>query len=161
MTQSADVMPDRPPQVASVRAAPAEAGERAAIEALLRAAGLPTADLAGRDDLRFWRVCDRGRVVGAIGLEPHGDVGLLRSLVVAPELRGRGLGVVLVDALEREARATGLGALVLLTQTAEAFFANRGYRRIDRAAVPAAVQASAEFRSLCPASAAAMIKVLA
>jgi amino-acid N-acetyltransferase len=49
---------------------------------------------------------------------------------------------------------------VLLTQTAEVFFANRGYRRIGRADAPQAVQASAEFRSLCPASAVAMSRVL-
>jgi amino-acid N-acetyltransferase len=139
----------------------AGATDRAPIEALLRAAALPTADLGSATDLRLWAARDAGRVVGAIGLERHGTVGLLRSLVVAPELRGHGLGGLLVDALEHDARAAGLDSLVLLTQTAETFFAHRGYARIERAAAPHAVQESTEFRSLCPASAATMIKVLA
>ena len=120
----------------------AGAGDRRSVEQLLAAAGLPTADL------------------GAIGLERHGAAGLLRSLVVVPEQRGRGVGGALVDALERDARADGLDALVLLTQTAETFFARRGYVRIDRAAAPAAVRTSAEFTSLCPSSATTMLKSL-
>ncbi len=131
-----------------------------AIEALLAAASLPTADLASARELRFRVVREAGRVVGAIGLERFGSSGLLRSLVVAPEMRGRGLGGVLVDAVERDARSAGLDALVLLTQTAEPFFAARGYARIERAAAPEAVKTSAEFASLCPASAVTMIKPL-
>jgi amino-acid N-acetyltransferase len=134
--------------------------DRAAVERLLAAAGLPTADLDTARDLRLRVVRENGRVVGAIGLERFGAVGLLRSLVVAPELRGRGLGGTLVDAAEQDARAAGLDLLVLLTQTAETFFARRGYVRIDRAAAPAAVRESAEFASLCPASATTMIKPL-
>ena len=57
----------------------------------------------------------------------------------------------------RVARACqGIGQLVLLTQTAEQFFARRGYAVIAREAAPAAVQHSAEFRSICPASATCM-----
>lgn len=134
--------------------------DRAAVEQLLAAAGLPIADLGTARDLRFRVIRDGGRVVGAIGLERFGAVGLLRSLVVAPDLRGRGLGGTLVDAAERDARAAGLDMLVLLTQTAETFFARRGYVRIDRAAAPEAVRRSEEFASLCPASATTMIKPL-
>lgn len=131
-----------------------------AIRALLTGAQLPVADLEAPADLGFRVVRDGTAVVGAIGLERYGDVGLLRSLVVDPAMRRRGLGGVLVDALERAVRATGVQALVLLTQTAEPFFARRGYARIERAAAPEPVQASAEFTSLCPASATTMIKPL-
>jgi amino-acid N-acetyltransferase len=138
----------------------ATAGDRPAVIALLGAAGLPTSDLGAATDLRLRVVRDRDRVVGAIGLERFGTSGLLRSLVVAPEMRGRGLGGVLVDSVERDARRAGLDALVLLTQTAEPFFAARGYARIERAAAPESVKTSAEFASLCPASAVTMIKPL-
>jgi amino-acid N-acetyltransferase len=134
------------------------ARDRPAVLELLKQAGLPTADLADAATVEFWVADDEGRIAGAIGLERFGADALLRSLVVAPGYRNRGLGIELVAALEREARAAGVRTLVLLTQTAEKFFARLGFAAIDRAAAPAPVQASAEFRSLCPSCAFTMIK---
>lgn len=131
-----------------------------AIRALLTGAQLPVADLEAPADLGFRVVRDGTAVVGAIGLERYGDVGLLRSLVVAPDRRSSGVGAALVQALERDAKAAGVRMLVLLTQTAEKFFRQRGYDVVDRAHAPDEVKASAEFRSLCPASAICMVKRL-
>jgi amino-acid N-acetyltransferase len=50
---------------------------------------------------------------------------------------------------------------VLLTETAEKFFRAIGYEVIDRRHVPEEIKQSAEFRSLCPASAVCMSKLLA
>ncbi len=50
--------------------------------------------------------------------------------------------------------------LILLTQTAAAFFARYGYQVIGRSEAPADVQGTEEFRSLCPSSAACMAKRL-
>ena len=50
--------------------------------------------------------------------------------------------------------------LVLLTETAEKFFRAIGYEVIDRRHVPQGIKQSAEFRSLCPASAVCMSKLL-
>jgi amino-acid N-acetyltransferase len=47
-----------------------------------------------------------------------------------------------------------------LTETAENFFRGLGYEAIDRRYVPEEIQQSAEFRSLCPASAVCMTKSL-
>ena len=49
---------------------------------------------------------------------------------------------------------------MLLTTTAASFFAKRGYRPLARDEAPAAVRATAEFRSICPASATCMGKSL-
>jgi N-acetylglutamate synthase-like GNAT family acetyltransferase len=136
------------------------AADRGEVLELLERASLPTQDLGEATAVRFWVAEDDHRLVGAIGLERFGVNGLLRSLVVAPEYRNRGLGRALVETLERDARPAGVGLLVLLTQGAQAFFAHRGYAEIDRGYVPDEVQASAEFRSLCPASAACMMKLL-
>lgn len=128
--------------------------------ALLRSAGLPTDDL-GPASLADFRIVERGgRVVGAVAVETHGKVGLLRSLAVAAEARGVGLGGRLVEVAEALGRERGLGALYLLTTTAAPFFAARGYARADRAAVPEAVRASTEFASVCPASASCWVKPL-
>jgi len=138
---------------------PAVPGDRAAIRALLDQASLPVDDL---DDapVRFWVAEHGSRLTGAVGFEPYGAAALLRSLVVAPEARGQGLGSALVTTLEREARAAGIGQLVLLTQTARPLFEHLGYAVSPRETVPAAVRASAEFRHLCPASAVCMTRHL-
>jgi N-acetylglutamate synthase-like GNAT family acetyltransferase len=138
----------------------ADGADLGAIRALLEREGLPHAGLGTGPGAGFWVIRDSGRAIGAIGLETYGRSGLLRSLVVAPEARGTGLGRQLVEAVEDAARSRGLERLVLLTQTAERFFAGRGYTAIDRATAPDEVRASTEFRSLCPASATCMSKTL-
>jgi amino-acid N-acetyltransferase len=132
-------------------------GDFAAVAALLAAAGLPTEDLDSAPGLRFWVAVDAA-LTGAIGLESYGAVGLLRSLVVAPTHRNCGLGSALVRALEQDAAEKGTRMLVLLTQTAEPFFKRMGYQVIERDYVPDEVKHSAEFVSLCPASAVCMTK---
>jgi amino-acid N-acetyltransferase len=131
-----------------------------AIRALLDEARLSHRDLEINPAARFWILREGDRVIGTVGLETYGGSGLLRSLVVAPEARRSGLGGRLVDELEIAARSSGLDRLLLLTETAERFFSRRGYTVIDRANAPDEVRGSAEFRSLCPASATCMSKSL-
>jgi amino-acid N-acetyltransferase len=129
------------------------------IRALLEREGLPTSDLLAAQPV-FIVACEDGRVVGVGALQQFGSAALLRSLAVAPDRRGRGLGRVLVEELERRASASGVTTLILLTESARAFFEHQGFTLIERQAVPAAAQASEEFRSLCPASATCMTKTL-
>jgi amino-acid N-acetyltransferase len=133
--------------------------EREAVRSLLVRAALPVEDLDSAD-VRFIVASENDELVGVVGLQQFGRAGLLRSLAVRQDLRGSGIGGKLIDALESLAREGGLDQLVLLTQTAASFFAARGYRAIDRVDAPAAVHGSAEFRSLCPASASCMSKQL-
>jgi amino-acid N-acetyltransferase len=146
--------------VSKVAARASTTADLVAIRELLVGAGLPVDDLDSAPGLRFWVAKDGDRVVGAIGLESFGPVGLLRSLVVAPSHRQHGLGSTLVAALEREADANRVEVLVLLTETAEAFFERRGFGVVERAHIPDGIKKSAEFRSLCPASAVCMMKSL-
>ncbi len=127
---------------------------------LLSAAHLPVDDLNSSPGLRFWVAEDKDRIVGAIGLESFGSAALLRSLVVVTSHRGCGLGSTLIATLEREARSLFAEVLVLLTETAEAFSKRHGFEVVEREYVPDEVKRSAEFQSLCPASAMCMIKVL-
>lgn len=139
----------------------ATATDMSGIVALLEAAHLPTSDLADASAVEFW-VCDGAQgVAGVVGLERHGEIGLLRSLVVDADARGRGLGTTLVAAVEAAARARGIRRMLLLTQTAREFFLKLGYAVIARDEAPEAVRSSEEFRSLCPTSAACMTKLLA
>jgi amino-acid N-acetyltransferase len=131
------------------------------IHALLQGDGLPTEDLL-KSAPEFIVGCDAtGQIVAAGALQRFGQAALLRSVVVAPSLRRKGLGRGVVLELERVARAGSVKQLVLLTQTASLFFERQGYRRVDRSSVPEDVQGADEFRTLCPASAICMAKSIA
>ena len=102
-----------------------------------------------------------GRIVGSAALEIYPDGALLRSVAVAPELQGHGLGRELTEAAIRLARDLHVPAIYLLTTTAERYFPKFGFERVDRAAVPAEIAETTEFKSACPASAVAMARPLA
>jgi amino-acid N-acetyltransferase len=128
--------------------------------ALLEGVRLPTADIAGVDELPMWVLEERGAIVGVIALERFGSEALLRSLAVRPEYRQRGFGRELVTRIEESARAENIQQLVLLTESAQGFFRSLGYSVIDRRYVSEQLKQSAQFRSLCPASATCMSKTL-
>ena len=136
----------------------ATATDQDRILSLLVAATLPVDDLVENPNLPFWVAEIDGRTVGAVGLERFGPDGLLRSLVVAPEARRHGVGAALVESLERDARAAGVSRLLLLTQTAEAFFARLGYRQVARDLAPTSMRTHPQFVGLCPSSASCMSK---
>jgi amino-acid N-acetyltransferase len=138
---------------------PARRGDLESIHELLLANLLPLDDLDRHVDHAFIARQD-GRVVGAAALEVYGDGGLLRSVVVAAEHRGTGLGQRLVDAVMQLARSKHLPAVYLLTTTAASYFPRMGFVPISRDRVPAGVQQSVEFVSACCASAAVLMKRL-
>lgn len=131
------------------------------VEALLTEAQLPVADLASSRSLKLLGIRDGGRLLGVVGVEVYGSVGLLRSLAVEPSHRKSGLGVSLVSNAETWAAEQGVETLYLLTTTAAQFFARRGYEAVPRPEAPAAIAATAQFSDLCPASSTFMRKVLA
>ncbi len=99
-------------------------------------------------------------ILAAIGIERYGDAALLRSMVVHEDARGTGIGTRLVHELEQRATRHAVHTLVLLTTTADRWFATLGYLPINREDVPVALLESAEFRGACPASAVVMRKRL-
>lgn len=137
---------------------PAIDADLAAVRRLLDDESLPTGDLRAAH-LVFVIETD-GVVVGAIGLEPFGKVGLLRSLVVAPAARSAKLGRELVERLEDHAQDRGIRELWLLTIDADAWFARLGYAVRERIDAPYEIRETDEFAGLCPASAVLMSKPL-
>jgi len=148
MTQAA-----APPTIAP---APAES----VVRRLLASANLPAADITPEKLETFFALERDGDVLGIVGLELYGRVGLLRSLVVSPGRRSQGAGSALVAHAERAAAGRGVAELYLLTTTAEAFFRRRGYETTARAEAPDAIRRTAEFAGLCPSTSAFMVKHL-
>jgi len=141
-----------------------------AIESLLTGAALP---LEGAHDcLPDFTVAVRdGSIIGCAALErpstregqAKGSAGgavLLRSVALRPSERGAGAGRRLVEHALGRAKQRGASSAVLLTTTAEDFFAHLGFRRIDRSCVPANLLGSAEFKGACPSTAIIMLRTL-
>jgi amino-acid N-acetyltransferase len=142
------------------RIEPARPEDRETVLSLLTRNGLPVEGLA--DHLATTLVArEDGEIVGSAALELYADGALLRSVAVAPELQGRGLGIELTEAAIRLATDVGAPAIFLLTTSAERFFPKFGFERISRAEVPASVQRSVEFTSACPSTATVMRRRLA
>ena len=127
---------------------------------LLAKAELPTADITHSMLRDFLFAGSAAAPLGIVGLEIESPHALLRSLVVDAPLRSSGLGSRLLEAAEAYASARGVRDLYLLTTTAESFFAKHGYTRASRDEAPQIIRSSREFASLCPASAAFMLKKL-
>jgi amino-acid N-acetyltransferase len=138
------------------RAAPVDYPD---IETLLAEAGLP---LDGAQDAFQTGVVARDdhRLVGAAAVEVWGDSALLRSVVVAPDQRGSGVGQALVAAAEEIASAAGAWTVYLLTETAADWFPRLGYTPIARADISGAVIESVEFTTACSETAVAMCRQL-
>jgi amino-acid N-acetyltransferase len=151
------------------------AQDLAAIEQLLAGASLPTSGVS--EQLSAFVVAEvvaesisdaagestaskENVVVGVGGLETHSRFTLLRSVVVAPGYRGRGIASAICNWLEQEAARRGCGHVFLLTETAESFFLRRGYVVVARADAPTEIAATVEFTTLCPESAILMAKEL-
>jgi|KBSMisStandDraft_5_1062788.scaffolds.fasta_scaffold976365_2 amino-acid N-acetyltransferase len=133
---------------------PAEPRDLPAVLALLVEAKLPTEGVADHFG-SYFVADDNSRIVASAGLEVRGDAALFRSLAVAADVRGTGLGAaVLRQALhEADRRKDGVYAL---TTTAEGYLSRFGFERVPRASLPPQLFESRELQDACPASATVM-----
>lgn len=135
----------------------AKPADEAVIKSLLAECSLPHEDIRGH--LRHFIVFgSKGNIVGVVGLEVLGSVGLLRSLAVKESHRRKGLGKTLCEKMEGYAASQGIKTLYLLTRNAEGFFKKMGYREVERTAAPGPIQKTKEFSTLCPETAACLVK---
>lgn len=127
--------------------------ELESLKQFLRGNNLPAEDLSLSNSLFLAFYNTHEVLVGSGGLEFYDNLALLRSLAVSQELRGQQLGKEIVEKLLTEARNRNAHEVYLLTQTASFFFQKLGFKPIERSQVPAAIQKSSEFASVCPTSA--------
>jgi amino-acid N-acetyltransferase len=140
---------------ASVEAAPATPADLPAVRELLLACGLLVEDVGGEGQ-HFLLARDGEGLVGCIGLEVHGEAGLLRSFAVAPAARRKGIGAALNETALGLARSLGVRDLYILTTTVRERALRDGFVDLPREEVPDAIREGSQFRGLCPATAACM-----
>ncbi len=139
---------------------PARPEDLPSIAALLREADLPGEGVEEHLGAFFVAESEGGGIAGAISLESHPPVGLLRSLVVQRPHRGHGLATALCGRLIDHARGLGLREIYLLTIDADGYFSRRRFRTVERSEAPQSICETAEFSRLCPASAILMRRSL-
>jgi amino-acid N-acetyltransferase len=126
---------------------------------LLKQSGLPEVGIA--ENVSAFAVArSDGILVGCIGLEVYGGSGLLRSLVVRPNQRSRGLGAALVQYALARAEQWELLSVYLLTTTAREYFTRFGFSACPRDGVPDGIASSWEFRTGCPNTAVLMVRAV-
>jgi len=145
--------------MATVTVLPARLSDYDVVAALLDREHLPLDGL--RQHFETAIVARAGnRIVGCSAVEVYQEGALLRSVAVAPEYRGAGVGSDLTGAAIQLAARRLVPSIYLLTTTAEGFFRKFNFEIVDRADVPPGVLGSAEFTHACPSSAIIMRKFL-
>ena len=98
---------------------------------------LPRTEFEMAENIRdFLIAIEDGRLVGCGALHYYTPVsGEIRSLAVEPGLKTRGIGRMLVEALETEARENDLESLFAFTYV-DGFFRKLGFRESDRGELP-------------------------
>src|SRR5512132_3997486 len=107
---------------------------------LLEQSALPTEGVADQFENGFAVIERSNKVLAVAGIELYGDDALLRSVAVAKAYRGRGLGEVIVQDRLGWAREHGVRDVYRLTTTASEFFPRFGFKQVERAAAPPALQ---------------------
>ncbi|MFO7927004.1 MAG: GNAT family N-acetyltransferase [Halobacteriota archaeon] len=107
-------------------------------DVFIREQGVPEhRELDGEDaNATHFVAYDDGEPIGTARLRRHGgtdrgDTGKIERVAVVEERRGEGLGREIMDAVERAARETGYGSVVLHAQVPVVpFYADLGYEPI-------------------------------
>jgi amino-acid N-acetyltransferase len=138
---------------------PAKPHDLGRVLELLRAEKLPDQGVVDQFG-HYLVVRDLGEVVGACGLELHGESALLRSLVVALDSRNQAAGDCLLRGIVALGQRLGARNLYLLTTTAQRYFERYGFQSCAREEPPAGIRQSWELREGCPATATLMKRAL-
>ncbi len=125
------------------------------IKKILNHNNLPSEDCDSHVD-NFFVSEIKGKIVGVGGLEVCGAFGLVRSIVVIPEYRGRGIAREIYNLVEGRAYDLGINSLYLLTETASEYFVKLGFSVKNRAEIPEAIIETKQFSELCPSTAKVM-----
>jgi amino-acid N-acetyltransferase len=98
---------------------------------------LPRTEFEISENIRDFTVARSGsQLLGCGALHFYTPVsGEIRSLAVAPEVKGQGIGLLLVEALEKEAIHNDLHIIFAFTYVAN-FFSKAGFQEVDRGLLP-------------------------
>ena len=146
--------------MASMQPRPATKGDLLRIKKFLQENGLPAVGVDGCVENFVIAENESGSWIGIAGVELYGESGLLRSVAVDKQSRGRGHGRILVNTILGNARDKGIRTIYLLTEDADNYFEHLGFQIVDRKDVDDVVKTSLEFTEACPKSALVMRRAI-
>lgn len=126
---------------------------------LLKKYELPTTDISFDTSIFLGAFIDK-KLIGVIGLELFGKLGLLRSLVVEEENRNNGIATKLTKRVIKEAKNSFLLEIYLLATEAESFFENIGFTKIIKSDAPQLIKETKQYSEICSDHAVVMKKEL-
>jgi len=110
---------------------PFSRGDRFELTEFLKASDLTTSGI-GEPGVRLWIDVDSdGRIVGSTGYESVGTSGLLRSVAVAPPLRGEGRGTELARFALSEMASLDVRRVWLFSRRSGPFWEGLGFEPAD------------------------------
>jgi protein-tyrosine-phosphatase/N-acetylglutamate synthase-like GNAT family acetyltransferase len=112
---------------------------------LIAASGLPIGGVLDQFPAAYVVARQDGRMVGVAGLERFGAAGVLRSVAVADDYRGTGLGI----ALTANRLLASKDPIYLLATSAPEFFTRFGFHPVPRASVPPEIEARFPASAAC------------
>ncbi|MDY6849780.1 MAG: GNAT family N-acetyltransferase [Thermodesulfobacteriota bacterium] len=121
-----------PPQLSSIRD-------------LLARCGLPHDDLNPDNVVHFLTCRTEGMLAGATGMEIFGEEAVLRPPAVEPDMRGRGIGSLLLVRIERFAAMGGARRFYAPSGLNDEYLLPRGYRRAEGKEIPEVLRRHAVF----------------
>lgn len=125
------------------------------VESLLKDNSLPFSDCGEHID-NFFLKEDKNNIIGIGGIEVYGSNGLIRSIVVTQDYRGKGVATEIMQTIKEKALYLGVKKLYLLTESANEYFEKHGFMAIKRTEAPETIMNTKQFRELCPSSAVIM-----
>ena len=127
---------------------PASKGDLQVAKVLAADAGLRWADPSPGRGATL--VADAGGELVATATAFHlPEATVLRAVAVRQDVRGRGVGTLVVAGTARAAAERGARLLVAFTETAERFFERLGFTAVDRDALPESVRSSEHAGGEC------------
>ena len=93
---------------------------------------MPQSELDGEiaAGVAFWGYEDGGELLGIMGIQPVGDVDLIRHAYVVPEAQGRGVGGELLEHLMGSATRRVLVGTWAAAEWAIRFYAGHGFEQV-------------------------------
>ena len=125
------------------------------VQTLLRSNHLPFEDCENHLS-NFIGIVQENQIIAIGGFEPVDQIALLRSVAVDSQFRGLGLGSNLIKQLLRQLRLLKVEAVYILTETADQYFSQLGFKALERDKLPQKIKATEQCQTLCPTSAIAM-----